>query len=229
MDFQIDVETNYHDYRSTQVTQPYSSFLTFDRAANEMYPFASASKGNNNEFSVILELVKKLNRRDIATGNHSKKMSGLAELTAVKLGYNAADAQVVLWSALLHDIGKTRIPDTVLYNPGPLSLAQWSMMKQHPHMGAEIILKAADLPRVAWLVLCHHEKWDGSGYPYGLKGEDIPLGARILSVADSYCAITDGRAYRAARSHDEAMDELQRFAGRYYDLRVIEAFFSIFE
>jgi putative nucleotidyltransferase with HDIG domain len=228
MNYQINTEINRHGNRNTQFARPYSSFFTANKVAVEMSPAIPGNDPNNNQYPFILELVKELRRRDVGTANHSKKMSGLAELTAIKLGYGAADGQVVLWSAMLHDIGKTKIPDAVLHNPGPLTLAQWSIMKQHPHIGAEIILRDADLPRVAWLVLCHHERWDGSGYPYGLKGEDIPLGARIIAVADSYCAMTEGRVYRPALAHEEAVAELQRFAGIYYDPRVVEAFLSIF-
>ena len=229
MTCQIDIDGKNLENRNAQVAPPFSSSWLVDEVAIEMNPAVFASKIDKSQYPIIQELVKKLCARDIDTGKHSKRLSGFAELTATKLGINVLDAQVVFWSGMLHDIGKTEIPDAVLHEPGPLSQAQWAIMRRHPQIGAEIILRSTNLPQVASLVLSHHEKWDGSGYPYGLKGEDIPLGARILSVTDSYCAMIDDRVYRPARSHLKALAELQRWTGIYYDPHVLRAFLSLFD
>jgi len=116
----------------------------------------------------------------------------------------------------------------VLHKPAPLSPLEWEIIRSHPQKGAEIILMVSNLEHVAMLVLAHHEKYDGSGYPYGLSGMRIPLGARILTVADAYSAMVDGRIYRPPLSHEEAIEELLRCAGTQFDPQVVQVFISLF-
>jgi HD-GYP domain-containing protein (c-di-GMP phosphodiesterase class II) len=130
---------------------------------------------------------------------------------------------------MLHDIGKIAIPDSILLKPGRLTESEWEIMKKHPVTGANMISMVDELGDVEAYIQSHHEYFDGSGYPYGLKGEQIPLGGRIISVIDAYCAMTEGRIYQAARTHNEAIEEIRECNGRLYDPRVAGAFLNVME
>ena len=125
---------------------------------------------------------------------------------------------------MLHDIGKIAVPDHILRKPTPLTEEEWAIVRQHPVVGAQIMAPVAKLAGAARIVRHHHEWWNGKGYPDGLKGEDIPLGGRILAVVDAYSAITDERAYKPSRSHREAVDELVRCSGTQFDPTIVSAF-----
>jgi HD-GYP domain-containing protein (c-di-GMP phosphodiesterase class II) len=156
-------------------------------------------------------------------------MVGLAEETGRELGLPEDEIKALHWAANLHDIGKIGIPDEILNKAGPLSQVEWAVMQRHPIIGARIIAPVKKLSNVAPIIRAHHERFDGAGYPYGLKGADIPLGARIVSVADAYTAMTDERVYRKAMSHAEAVAELQRYAGTQFDPDVVEAFLRVLD
>ena len=123
----------------------------------------------------------------------------------------------------LHDIGKVAIPDAILGKPGPLTEEEWAFIHRHPVIGERIILAAPALSRVAALVRASHERWDGTGYPDQLAGDEVPVGARVVAVADAYAAMTGGRPYREARTADEALAELRREAGTQFDPAVVDA------
>jgi HD-GYP domain-containing protein (c-di-GMP phosphodiesterase class II) len=126
--------------------------------------------------------------------------------------------------AFLHDVGKIGISDTILLKPGPLTEDEWVEMRRHPVLGYQLLSAVPFLKEASVLVLNHHERFDGSGYPAGLTGEAIPLPARIFAVVDAYDALTSDRPYREARPQEEAVAELRRGAGTYFDPRVVEAF-----
>jgi putative nucleotidyltransferase with HDIG domain len=153
----------------------------------------------------------------------------LAERTAATLHCTEEEIQTIRRAGLLHDIGKISIPEEILHRPGPLAEEEWALIRRHPDVGAEIVLMVSNLAEVAELVRSHHERYDGKGYPRGLKGEDIPLGGRILAITDAYTTLTDGRAYREAISHNEAITELKRCSGSHFDPQVVEAFLSLFQ
>jgi putative nucleotidyltransferase with HDIG domain len=207
----------------------YLASLISDQAASAISRASLLFHLTENRLETVLALAKTIEARDKYTGGHAQRVTNLAEQLARRLDLDENAVQNIRWAALLHDIGKIGISDEILHRPGPLSDQEWEMMRQHPDIGAEIILMVSDLTEVADLVRDHHERYDGSGYPRGLKGEDIPLGARILAIIDSYGAMTDGRVYRPASSHQEAIDELRRCAGTNYDPYLVEAFAQLFE
>jgi len=178
---------------------------------------------------IVMALSKALEARDLSTGAHCRKITRLTEKIAVHLGCPFHEIQAIRRAALLHDIGKIGIPDQILFKPGLLTEREWVVMRQHPEIGARILRTIHGLSEVARLVLAHHERYDGSGYPYGLSGENIPMGARILAVVDAYGAMVVERVYRSARSFREAVDELKRCAGKDFDPVVVEAFLNLIE
>jgi response regulator RpfG family c-di-GMP phosphodiesterase len=127
-------------------------------------------------------------------------------------------------AAELHDVGKIAVPDAILDKPGPLDPVEWSFMRRHPLIGERILLAAPALRPVARLVRSSHERWDGSGYPDGLSGDEIPLGARVVAVCDAFDAMTTGRPYREPVSEADAVAELRRCGGSQFDAMVVDAF-----
>jgi response regulator RpfG family c-di-GMP phosphodiesterase len=168
-----------------------------------------------------------LDTRDIGTESHSRRVHGYSLATAHEYGVPAADLADIAHGVLLHDIGKIGIPDAILLKPGPLTPGEWNVMRRHPEIGRRLIERIPFLRGAVPVVYHHHERWDGSGYPVGLKGEDIPLGARIFSAVDAFDAMTFDRPYSKAISFDAAKAELRRCAGSHFDPRVVEAFFRV--
>jgi HD-GYP domain-containing protein (c-di-GMP phosphodiesterase class II) len=147
-----------------------------------------------------------------------------AVATGGRLGLDR-DALRALWmGAILHDVGKIGIPDHILKKPGPLTADEAEVMRQHPLISASIVERSTFLKPALPGILHHHERWDGLGYPHGLRGESIPLDGRIISVADSFDAITTHRPYREKRSSEAAVGELKRCAGTQFDREIVEAF-----
>jgi putative nucleotidyltransferase with HDIG domain len=175
----------------------------------------------------VLSLAKAMDVRDSYTSGHSQRLVDIADRLCQQLGCEPKQVKAIRWAAILHDIGKIGVPDEILRKPGPLSEDEWEIMRLHPVIGAEIITPVARLSHVVPVVRHHQEKYDGSGYPAGLKGDDIPLGARILAVVDAYAAITDNRVYRPARSHADAVAEIKRCSGKQFDPTIVDHFLKI--
>jgi putative two-component system response regulator len=177
-----------------------------------------------------LQIVHRLGRaaeyKDNETGMHVIRMSHYAQQLALAAGCPATWAEDLLSAAPMHDVGKIGIPDAVLRKPGPLDAAEWEIMRQHPRIGAEIIGEhPSGVLRMAYAIaLTHHEKWDGSGYPTGLVGEQIPLESRIVAIADVFDALTSPRPYKEAWSLQAALDHIQAQAGKHFDPRLVEHF-----
>jgi two-component system cell cycle response regulator len=167
-------------------------------------------------------LLRALAERHPGLGVHDDVVA-LAVATADRLGLAPEDVERVRQATELHDVGKMAIPDAILAKPGPLTDEEWEFVRRHPVIGQRIVLAAPALAAVAALVRGSHERWDGAGYPDGLAGAEIPIGARIVAVADAYAAITADRPYRAARTAAEALDELRRGAGAQFDPEVVDA------
>jgi len=168
-----------------------------------------------------------LDTRDVGTEAHSRRVHGYALAIARECGVLEADMTDLAHGTLLHDIGKIGIPDAILLKPGPLTQEEWTVMRRHPEIGKRLIESIPFLRGAVPIVYCHHEKWDGSGYPRGLKGEEIPLGARIFAVVDALDAMTFDRPYSKAISFEAARIEIKRCAGSHFDPQVVEAFFRV--
>ena len=169
-------------------------------------------------------LLRALSERDPDLGDHLSGVAALAEAVAERLGLSEDAVEQVRHAAALHDVGKMAIPDAILSKPGPLDDAEWAFIRRHTLIGERIVAAAPALKHVALLVRASHERWDGAGYPDALAGDDIPLGARIVSVCDSFDAMTGDRPYRAGMDVDAALAELERCAGTQFDPDVVRAF-----
>ncbi len=178
-------------------------------------PADAAARALERDAVVVLAVA--LSERDHYTGDHSTAVIDMAAAIARHIGLRATEVERIKSAALLHDIGKVAIPDMILHKPGPLTDEEWKLMREHPVIGERILSAVPGMRPVARIVRHEHEHWDGSGYPDGLLGEQIPLGSRIILAADAYHAITSDRPYRAARSHRSAIEELSRGAGSQFD------------
>jgi PAS domain S-box-containing protein/putative nucleotidyltransferase with HDIG domain len=198
-----------------------------DQAASALHRARLYAELEAAYLETVLALAKAMDARDTYTGYHSQQLAAWAEATAWELGCNEAEVEAIRWGALLHDIGKIGVPDAILLKPGPLDEAEWAVMHRHPEIGAEIVAPMAKLADVVPIIRGHHEKWDGTGYPDRLRGEAIPLGARVLAVVDAYGAITDDRLYHQGRTPAEAVVELRHCMGTHFDPQVVEAFLRV--
>ena len=178
---------------------------------------------------VIHTLVGVIESRDAYTCGHSDRVALFAQILAVEMGLSEEECQDIFLSGLLHDIGKVGVPDDVLLKPGGLSESEFNLIKRHPEIGARLLKGISALEKLIPGVMHHHEAIDGSGYPCGLKGEDIPLMARILAVADAFDAMTSDRPYRSGMTVERAVSVLRSGAGTQWDARVVDAFLVVEE
>ena len=176
------------------------------------------------------EMLRRLARvvefRDSDTGGHVERMSAYAAVIATRLGFGAGDARQLQLAATMHDVGKVAVPDAVLQKPGPLTPGERTVMERHAEVGHAMLSgPGGPLLDLAATVACtHHERWDGAGYPAGLRGSAIPLAGRIVAVADVFDALTSDRVYKDAMPFDEAVDVIREGAGSQFDPVVVEAF-----
>jgi putative nucleotidyltransferase with HDIG domain len=172
----------------------------------------------------VTSLAFAIDAKDHYTQGHSQKVSAYAALIAEAMGMKDAEVEEIRLGAVLHDIGKVGIPESILNKNGPLNPEEWETMKSHVKFGAKILDPLTPLARIREMVLHHHEFFDGSGYPEALAGESIPLGARIIAVADAYDTITSDRTYKKARTATDALTELERCANAQFDGTIVELF-----
>lgn len=172
----------------------------------------------------LLGLANALEAKDPYTRGHSERVGRLAERLALARGLSSVSARVVAQAGFLHDLGKIGIPEAILRKPAALTAAEWTVMRQHPVVGAQIVAPLDFFAEGAFIVRHHHERCDGSGYPDRLAGEAIPLGARIVAVADVYDALTSDRPYRRRLSPAEALRELEAAAGPSLDAALVSTF-----
>jgi putative nucleotidyltransferase with HDIG domain len=216
--------------RSTQAYTP-DDEVTLSTLANQMAViFENARLYEDLEgtfVQTVVTLANAIDMRDTYTSSHSQRIAEWAADTARLLGCTAQEVQAIYWGGLLHDIGKIGIPDAILRKPGKLDPSEWEIIREHTVRGAQLVAPIKKLADVAPLIEYSHERYDGSGYPYGLKGDDIPLGARIIGVVDSYSAMRDERPYKMPISYEEAVKELKRNAGILFDPQVVNAFLYV--
>ncbi|MGH2399440.1 MAG: HD-GYP domain-containing protein, partial [bacterium] len=174
-------------------------------------------------WNTVYALAATVDLRDHPTRGHSDRLAQYAVSIGRRLGLSADRTEDLKIAALLHDIGKIGIGDGILLKPGDLTAEEYDWMKTHTLMGAKILAMADFSPRVVEAVLFHHERWDGTGYPLGLREDQIPIEARILAAADALESMTSARAYRAALPVDHAVGELVRGRGTQFDPKIVEA------
>jgi putative nucleotidyltransferase with HDIG domain len=178
-------------------------------------------------YQSLLGLANALEAKDVYTRGHSERVGAMSRRLAIVLGLSPAEAEVVARAGLLHDIGKIGIPEAVLRKTGPLSADEWVLMRRHPVIGAQIVAPFEFFTAGAVIIRHHHERVDGSGYPDGLTGNAIPLGARIVAVADVFDALTSDRPYRPAMTAEDALAHLMAQAGRGLDEEIVGAFIGL--
>lgn len=182
----------------------------------------------DSEKDIIAILGRASEFRDNETGNHIQRMSQISHLLAQKAGLSPEDCDLILLASPMHDVGKIGIPDEILLKPSKLTVEEFEMMKNHTKIGYDILnTKDSPLLRIARMIaLCHHEKWDGSGYPNGLIGEDIPIYARIAAISDVFDALMSERPYKKPFTLDQAMDMMIEGKGKHFDPKLVDLFIA---
>lgn len=181
----------------------------------------------SSRLHTVEALVQAMEIRDDCTAGHSQRVVHYSLAVMKQMGVAEATVRGLRYGVLLHDLGKIGIPDPILNKPGPLTEPEWAEMKRHPELGARLLQKLDFLEGAVPIVLHHHERFDGSGYPSGLKGEAIPLGARIFAVADTFDAMTTTRPYRRPQPQETAIKELMRFRGIQFDPDAVDALVAV--
>lgn len=184
-------------------------------------------RNDKEQRQVLLSLARSIQERDIVTYDHSRRVATYAQRLARYLGWSRRDARDLALAALVHDLGKTWIGNDILLKNDKLSEEERREMERHPIIGARILIGCDVHPFFVETVLYHHESWDGRGYPNGLKGEEIPLSARILTVADVFDVITSQRPYKAALPQDAARERLIKGSAASFDPMVVRAFLNL--
>ena len=218
--------------QAAQLAQAKEQLLVLARDVNAMY---QAERTRSRQLAEALDALQDsylatvrtlafiVEAKDSSTREHLERTHDYARalarvVTAAEVGHELS------YGFLLHDVGKVGIPESILCKPGPLTDAEYEVMKTHPLIGVQIVAPIAFLGGAVDVIRCHHERWDGRGYPDGLGGEDIPLGARIFSVCDTFDAMTSDRPYRRALPFEAAVEEIERCSGTQFDPEVVTAF-----
>jgi len=207
------------------ITKPVSGPIVLARVKTHL-SLVAADELRASRLAIVQCLGRAGEYRDNETGLHVMRMSHFSQVVGRSMGMTEAEADDLLNAAAMHDVGKIGISDAILLKPGPLDGPEWERMRQHPLIGAEIIGEhsARVLQMARRVALCHHEKWNGSGYPQGLAGTDIPLEARIVALADVFDALTSVRPYKAAWEIDRAVQLLHDESGKHFDPEVVQHF-----
>ncbi|MDZ7671776.1 MAG: HD-GYP domain-containing protein [Halanaerobiales bacterium] len=221
----LDLDINSDEEFSESGVQTLTAFRNI---AESFYTFQRYNK-LQGEFQrdIILSMIKFLEIHDSYTGGHSEEVAELSKRIAINLELNKKDVQNSYWAGLVHDIGKLIVPSMVLNKKENFKEKDYELIKNHPAWAYESLSKSKRLDGIAEYVLYHHERWDGTGYPEGLKGKEIPLISRIISVADAYSAMTSIRAYRDALIKSKAIEELKDNKGKQFDPEIVDVFIDI--
>ncbi len=200
----------------------------YKKADDCMYRYKMHHETGNRS-KIIKSLLATLSEKDHVTGGHAERLAYYCMAISRELGLNAQQLNNMALLAQVHDLGKAEISDSILFKNGPLTEEEWTLMQQHPEKGHRMAMASPDLAGIADLILKHHERWDGSGYPLGLKGTAIPVECRILAVVDAFDTMTQPRPYNQAKNSGEAVAELKRCAGTYFDPHIVEVFLHVLE
>lgn len=196
--------------------------LLFERARTSIRAWRdTAVRVAVREREGMVALARGAEAKDTDTGDHIKRVQGMSERLALASGLSSDEAMAIGWAGMLHDVGKLHVPDRILLKPGPLTAEEWDVMRQHPIWGEQILADGEGFALARRIARWHHENFDGTGYPDGIAGIHIPFEARIVRVADAFDAITHTRPYQQARSVEEALEELDRWAGRQFDPELV--------
>lgn len=201
------------------------AFVAASRAGSRFYETVMQAEEMERSFHSLRQVfTTAMDVRDNVTGGHSDRVVELSLELGRRLGLPQERLKDLEWAAFLHDIGKVRVDEEILRKPGPLDASEWGEMQQHPSFSYTILAQVEQLREAAEIVYCHHERYDGMGYPRRLRGPEIPLEARIFSVADAYDAMVSSRPYRPSMDHEHAVQEIIGHAGTQFDPRVVTAF-----
>ncbi len=207
--------------KNTGGNRTYVSSKIFAEAEAGVEP-KNTRKGSG--LSAVYALAAAVDAKDHYTYGHSRKVNTYSVVLAETIGLPSDEVSRISTAALLHDIGKIGVPDSILNKKGELDAQEWDAIKSHPRLGANIVGNVPDLSPCVGSILYHHERWDGTGYPEGLRGKTIPLGARILAIADAFAAMASARPYRTALPDEEALERLKQGAGNQFDPELVQAF-----
>jgi putative nucleotidyltransferase with HDIG domain len=197
---------------------------TVEQAMEAKRPMAETRRVPDDPLRIIVALAIAIDAKDPYTRGHSVRVARYAAATAEELGLESQEIETILYAGLLHDIGKIGVSELILHKPTVLNVAEWEAIRDHPVTGAKILEPIPSLRKVIPMVRHHHEHYDGTGYPQGISGDKIPLGARILAVADAFEAMTSHRPYRRAIYPAQAADILKKGMGKQWDADVLRAF-----
>jgi len=206
--------------------------IVADRTASLRKALEEMAEAQRLAYRAQIDTVERLaivaEYKDEITGKHIQRMSEYCAIIARALKLPPGEVELILHASRMHDVGKIAVPDSILRKPASLDEAEWSIMRQHPSVGGHILDNSTSqlLKAGRVIALCHHERWDGTGYPNGIIGDQIPLWGRICAVADAFDAITSERPYKPARSNDEAFRILRAGRGQQFDPEVVDAFFE---
>ncbi len=221
---QISLSYGYAIYKGGQVKNNMTDL--FSQADNFMYQHKML-KSESVRSGLVNTLMKALEARDFITEGHADRMESLAFRLAKRIGLSGGQLDKVKLLAKFHDIGKVGIPDKILNKPGQLDPDEYKIMKTHSQIGKRIASESKELRDIANLILYHHERWDGNGYPEKLKGDSIPIECRILSIVDTFDAMTNDRPYRKALSAQVAYEEIIKYKGRQFDPHIVDEFIDM--
>ena len=213
---------------ATKASETKSLIETLQESETEMYK-QKLIESRSTKSAMVASLLNILAAKSFETEEHTRAMQEAAQMIGAKL--NLPDSELHRLDLLidLHDIGKVNIAENILTKKSSLTAEEWEAIRKHPEIGYRIAMATEEFAHVAEDILAHHERWDGAGYPQGLKGENIPLLARITAVADAYEVMSSGRPYKKAMSRSEIIAEFKRCAGTHFDPELVKIFLSVLE